>query len=384
MPKGTVLSTQQVLIVDDDQTYRSILSDIFAEYQVTTANGGSEAIETIQHLSPDVIILDIMMPGMDGYEVCKAIRTNKSTASTPTVFYSSMDSLHGRLKAYDLGGNDFINKNSPSDEIRAKIKRMLSSEQEHIAIRQELAMGNQLLENMQKETSALHLLSQFSQACQFCFDYETLATVLFNCLFKLNLRGVIYFKNEDIVISSNGSHTKLEEEILHESRSFARIHSFGENRVLLNWENCALLVKDAGDNLDFLAHFMGAVQTGTRSLEIHSSMLEKVLSLETKYRDLKSPLSDQATESKNLKEQLFDSGLISRFDFDIQDEQDLDKILEPYGNDLVSAFGDADDSIREVRNLLKRIHVPQEELKWLFSKKRQIYITSDDCDAVLF
>lgn len=379
------MSQEHVLVVDDDPKYHALLSEAFSDLKVSSAKNGREAIENLEALRPDVIILDIVMPEMDGYEACKAIRNYPPTASTPIIFYSGMESLENKLKAYDLGGNDYIYKGNSSEEIRAKVKRLLTSEKERRAIQKDLQAGNSLLENMQKETSALHLLSQFSQASQFCFDHESLATVLFNCLFKLNLRGVICFRDEDKVYSSNGSCSRLEEEILRDTESFDRIHAFSENRVIFNWESCALLVKDVGDDdLDTLAHFMGAVQTAIRSLEMHVRMVEKVLTLEVRYRELKGKLTDQSTETSNLKEQLFDSGLVSRFDFDIEDEKELDNILKPYGNDLVDIFVDADESVDEVNKLLSLIHTPPQELKDLFVKRNAIYIEPESGEDVLF
>lgn len=375
------MNTQHILIVDDDNTYRKMLSGIFSDYQITTSSDGKEALEELQDLTPDIIILDVMMPGMDGYEVCKNIRAMPHTASTPVIFYSSMESLEGRLRAYDLGANDYICKKSPHQEVRAKIVRLLNSEQEHVAIRQELNAGNSLLQNMQKETSALHVISQFSQACQFCFEYETVATVLFNCLFKLNLRGVVCFPTSKLIISSNGSHSQLEEEILLNSGSFGRIYSFGENRVILNWEGCALLVKDVGDNLDSLAHLMGALQTAVNSIDLKAKMLKKILVLDAKYKVLKHRLSDQASHSKDLKEQLFDSGLVSRCD--IQDENDLDAILAPYTNDLTDIFVDADSHVAEITQLLKHLHAPPLDLTPLFEKKTTT-MPPEACEDVLF
>lgn len=378
------MAKAHVLIVDDETKYREILSDTFSDLKVSTAQNGQDAINALKNITPDIIILDIVMPDMDGYEVCKTIRSFNENNAIPIIFYSGMDSLDGKLKAYDLGGNDFIGKQSSSKEIRAKVLSLLNSEQERRAIKQDLEDGNCLIQNMQKESSALHLLSLFSQACQFCYDYETLATVIFNCLFKLNLRGVVYFRNADSVYSSNGSCSRLEEELLRGAQSFGRIHSFSENRVIFNWESCSVLVKDVDDDLDSMAHFMGAIQTGIRTIEMHTSMIDKVLALETKYLELKSHLSGQPGSSRNLKEQLFDSGLVSRFDFDIDDEKHLDKILSSYGNNVGDVFDDANDSVSEITKLLKQIHVPPEELKELFSKKNSIYIEPEEMDDVLF
>lgn len=376
---------QHVLIVDDEAKYRALLSDTFSDLKVSTAESGKSAISVLAKISPDVILLDLFMPDIDGYEVCRAIRSNESTALTPIVFYSGMDSLEGKLKAYDLGGNDFIGKDRSNKEIRAKVMRLLSSEQEHKAIVKDLEAGACLVQNMQKETSALHLLSHFSQASQFCFDYETLATVLFNCLIKLNLRGVVYFRNSDDVYSSSGSCSKLEEELLKNASSFGRIHSFCENRVIFNWESCALLVKDVDDDLDTMAHFMGAVQTAIHTLEMHKRLIDRVIHLENQYQELKGKLSGGSGVSSNLREQLFDSGLISRFDFDVNDKEQLDDILNSYGKGNVSdLFAGAEDGSGEITKLLKRINTPPDELQELFEKRNSIYIESEEVDDMLF
>lgn len=378
------MAKAHIFIVDDETKYHEILSETFSDLDISTAHNGQEAVAKLKNVKPDVIILDIVMPDMDGYEACKAIRQSKDNSTTPIVFFSGMDSLEGKLKAYDLGGNDFISKQSSNKEIRAKVLSLLNSQQERKAIKQDLEAGNCLIQNMQKESSALHLLSLFSQACQFCCDYETLATVIFNCLFKLNLRGVVYFRSDDSVYSSSGSCSRLEEELLRGAQSFGRIHSFSENRVIFNWESCSVLVKDVDDDLDSMAHFMGAIQTGIRAIEMQTNMIEKVLSLETKYLELKGRLSGQPASPRNLKEQLFDSGLVSRFDFDIDDEKHLDKILSSYESNYGDAFDDADDSVSEITTLLKQIHVPPDELKELFNKKNAIYIEPEEMDDVLF
>lgn len=370
---------QHLLIVDDDSTYLSMLSDTFSDYQISTAQSGTDAITVAQNSGADVIILDVVMPDMDGYTVCKAIRNIQKTASTPIVFYSSMDTLEGRLKAYDFGGNDYISKSCSIKEMKAKILSLLNSEKEHIAIREELTTGRHLLQNMQNETSALHVISLFSQACQFCFDYETLSTVLFNSLFSLNLRGVIYFKESKKFFSSNGSHTRLEEEILSHTETFDRIFSFGESRVIFNWESCALLAKDVGDQLDSLAQLMGAVQTGIFKINMHIAMMERMLALETHYKHLKSQL---ALPSSKLKQQLIEAGLISNFD--IQDQKDLDEILESYGNDWSSLFDESDHSVNQIHKILERIRVPPPELKSLFEKKKIFGLIPDDCEDILF
>jgi len=355
----------KILVVDDDALYRGILTKVFSEYELSVSSSGKEAIKVASEISPDLIILDIEMEGMDGYEVCTAFRGLKGKSTTPIIFYSGNDSLEYRLKAYDYGGNDYICKMRPHEEIKAKAEAVLHSENEHRAIQIEIGAQKTALLNIQKETSQLFIVSQFTQACQFCGNQETLATVLLNCLRKLDVRAVVLFRDNQDIFSTSGVVSKLETEILTNSQEFGRIHSFGKGRAILNWSSAALIVKDVGDILDTLAHLLGAIDNANRAISIQTSLIEKVIGIEAENRELRRKIKDEVDRTqKSLKEQLFDSGLISRFD--VQDEVELESILEPYGNDLDTFLSSMDNNASEIIKLVEKSKTYPEELRSFF------------------
>jgi two-component system OmpR family response regulator len=115
---------ETILIVDDDAHIREILRYKLVEagYKTIEAGNGSEAIEQFTNLAPDLLILDIMMPEMDGTEVCREIR---QTSTTPIIFLSSKDEEIDRIVGLELGGDDYVTKPFSPREVVARVKGIL-------------------------------------------------------------------------------------------------------------------------------------------------------------------------------------------------------------------------------------------------------------------
>ncbi len=120
------LSECTILIVDDAETNIDILVDILGEeYDLAVAMDGESALEAVNDDPPDLILLDIMMPEIDGFEVCKRLKDNPETANIPVVFISALTEAEDRQKGLDLGAVDFITKPFDSSEIQTKVKQHL-------------------------------------------------------------------------------------------------------------------------------------------------------------------------------------------------------------------------------------------------------------------
>lgn len=121
------LSECTVLIVDDTETNIDILLDILGEeYDVTVAMDGESALEAVDEEPSDLILLDIMMPDIDGFEVCKRLKNNPETANIPIVFLSALTEEAEKQKGLDLGAVDFVTKPFEASEIQAKVKKYLT------------------------------------------------------------------------------------------------------------------------------------------------------------------------------------------------------------------------------------------------------------------
>lgn len=116
-------SPDNIVIVDDTPQNLTVLTRILSSqgYLVRPAINGQLALTAIRKSPPDVILLDIMMPGMDGYEVCRQLKADAETRDIPIIFISALDEMSDKIKAFKLGGVDYITKPFQSEEVIARV-----------------------------------------------------------------------------------------------------------------------------------------------------------------------------------------------------------------------------------------------------------------------
>ena len=101
------MTNNTVMIVDDIESNRMLLKMILEDdYTILESASGSDCLNQLQESEVDIVLLDVNMPGMTGYEVCTEIRKQPNTATTPVVFISAMDNVEERLAGFEAGGND--------------------------------------------------------------------------------------------------------------------------------------------------------------------------------------------------------------------------------------------------------------------------------------
>ncbi|MDJ1172443.1 response regulator [Roseofilum sp. BLCC_M154] len=122
------LDSKSLLIVDDTPDNIRLLSTMLAEqgYKVRKALNGEMALNSCQADPPDLVILDIKMPDLDGYTVCERLKDNPETAEIPVVFISALDDVIDKVKAFQVGGVDYISKPFQCEEVLARVKNQLT------------------------------------------------------------------------------------------------------------------------------------------------------------------------------------------------------------------------------------------------------------------
>ena len=145
-----------ILVVDDRPDNLRILTRILQEvgHQVRPVRDGRQALELAARIAPDLVLLDISMPGMDGFEVCSALKENPDTADIPVLFLSGRGALEDRLRAFELGGVDFIGKPFKIEEVQARVRTHLSLRR----LQEALAANNRELEASYSRLSELETL----------------------------------------------------------------------------------------------------------------------------------------------------------------------------------------------------------------------------------
>lgn len=118
----------KVLVVDDTPANLRLLKRILAEhgYTVHAANSGEAALQCMETMLPDIVLLDVKMPGMDGYEVCRRMKANARTRDLPVIFISAMDAAWDKVKAFAAGGVDYLVKPIDEPEVLARLETHLS------------------------------------------------------------------------------------------------------------------------------------------------------------------------------------------------------------------------------------------------------------------
>ena len=123
----TSAAVQTILIVDDQTQNRKVLETLLwpEGYRILTAANGEDALKAIAAHSPDLILLDIMMPGMDGYELATVLKADSSTSSIPIIMVTSLSGRDARLAALDAGAEEFLTKPVDRKELWLKIRNLL-------------------------------------------------------------------------------------------------------------------------------------------------------------------------------------------------------------------------------------------------------------------
>jgi DNA-binding response OmpR family regulator len=119
----------KILVVEDDPAVRELFQDVLEteNYSVHMATDGEQALAQTRSLNPDLILLDIRMPKLDGVSFCKAIRDDKQTQDIPIIFITAYNSLERREEAIAAGGDDFLGKPFKTDELIIRIRAMLNA-----------------------------------------------------------------------------------------------------------------------------------------------------------------------------------------------------------------------------------------------------------------
>lgn len=131
LPTITTLSQEQitglVLIVDDTPTNLEVISEALADagFDVAIATSGKRALRQLERRLPDLILLDVMMPGIDGFETCRAIKENPRTAKIPIIFMTALTDAESKVKALGLGAVDYITKPFHEAEVLARVRTHL-------------------------------------------------------------------------------------------------------------------------------------------------------------------------------------------------------------------------------------------------------------------
>lgn len=221
MPSGSAPAARGqpkpiVLVVDDTPGEIQVLGNMLLahDYEVRFALNGPDALTAVSGERPDIVMLDIQMPGLDGYEVCRRIKGNDATADIPIIFISALDQAVDKVQAFDAGGADYVDKPFQVEEVLARMRHQLRITR----LQREMAEANRKLRELEQ------LKAMF--AAMLVHDLRSPLAVIHTTL--QILRAEKHFASEedaslvDLSAASMSTVLDLINDVLHIYRSDAR------------------------------------------------------------------------------------------------------------------------------------------------------------------
>ncbi|MFZ6029068.1 MAG: GAF domain-containing protein [Chloroflexota bacterium] len=157
-PSQFVSHHRAILIVDDEPTNLQVLSDFLNDrgFEITIARSGAKAIERIRYAPPDLILMDVAMPGMDGFETCRRLKAMDEAKDIPVLFLTAMTSQEDKVKGFQAGGVDYITKPIQFEELLARVQTHLSLRAMHRRLEDQNILLQQEVAERKRAEEALH------------------------------------------------------------------------------------------------------------------------------------------------------------------------------------------------------------------------------------
>lgn len=235
-----------ILCVDDEPVNLVILQELLQDrYELTTAKSGEGCLQQVAVQTPDLILLDVNMPDLDGLETCERLKSDPETAEIPIIFVSALASQDELMAGYEAGGDDYITKPFSEEILQKKIEIVLASQQRKQELKKISDKAVEALMNNLSTTDELGMVVRFLHQCQSADTLDELARNVFDCLrqFELDSSLLMLDEPENRVWFSDDIDRPMESQILESLRGQDRVVSFG-TRLAINSDHVTVLVRN--------------------------------------------------------------------------------------------------------------------------------------------
>jgi CheY-like chemotaxis protein len=244
--RGNLMSPlPHIAVVDDNAPQRMILSRLLeSEYQISAFASGTDFLSIPECF--DAVLLDIEMPGLNGYDTCRQLRLRPESSGVPVIFVSAHDTAPERVAAYEAGGDDFVTKPIAAHELRHKLTGIIEHRKQLRELAVQSSTAQQVAFTAMTSMGDLGVVIEFLRHSTSCKDYKSIAKQLIEAMNAWGLRGAVQVRghNGKLDVTSEGSMSPLQASVLETLRDIGRIFEMG-SRAIINYTHVSLLV----DNL---------------------------------------------------------------------------------------------------------------------------------------
>ena len=245
------MALTKILAVDDEpfnlEIIEEILEDLDFELQVATS--GPECLAMVEGYMPQVILLDVSMPQMNGYEVCKALKANPNTAHIIVMFVSARGTVEERMEGYSVGAEDYIVKPFGHDELKSKLKNLNQVLIEKQSLEKQVEDATSTAFNAMANSSEMGQIVNYIENIGFINNPQDLGKALIDCLQTFDLQSNVEFRHGDTIehFALSGVCSPIVIELFDMLKNKGRLHEFS-HRILVNYEMISLLILNMPDH----------------------------------------------------------------------------------------------------------------------------------------
>lgn len=304
--------TKLVLAIDDDKYAHHIIEESLAGFcKLIHAKNGEEGLRQAFKYNPDIILLDIEMPGKTGYEVCLDLKRNPQTRHTPVMFLSCKKALPERMKGYNLGAADYIVKPFNAQELMARIQVLYEYRQHSNKLKDDIKKAEITAEIAMTDSGDMGRIMRYVGQSYHAHDIQTLSEYFFEFFKPLDLDVVVAFWYQEIGVfcTTDGGVCPLEQELLEKHRYANRFVDFS-SCTIINFPKVSILIKNMplddvalyGRYKDLFPHLLEVTNAKIQDMEVN----EKALSQAHNVGNAFSELSELMFANSDTREQAVD------------------------------------------------------------------------------
>lgn len=367
----------KILSVDDNpQNLKLIQLSLESHFEVLSSDGSENILHLLESFRPDVILLDIMLGELSGYEVCQQIRQSHICPEVVVIFVSSLSSLDDKVTAYGAGGDDYVCKPINIQELDKKLLSISKRIEHYQQLEEQYESASQAAFSSMQQSSELGQLIAFFTDTMEITDTGVLYQAVEQFVNSFGSHCAVEFRFDDEYAQwPKGAVTTLESEILELGRNAKRIITFGNN-LLLNSKWCSLLIKRmpvtdqelVGRLRDHYAILLGIIDSRlmlidshrNRSKERANAIAALSAALDSGFGRIREELRLQESQSQVISEKMtltIDDTLMSMGLTEEQEEALLvifDENKEQL-DDMMGLSAQIDNEIRQLDHLLGKI-----------------------------
>lgn len=245
------MALTKILAVDDEPFNREIIEEILEDldFELQVATSGPECLAMVEGYMPQVILLDVSMPQMNGYEVCKALKANPNTAHIIVMFVSARGTVEERMEGYSVGAEDYIVKPFGHDELKSKLKNLNQVLIEKQSLEKQVEDATSTAFNAMANSSEMGQIVNYIENIGFINNPQDLGKALIDCLQTFDLQSNVEFRHGDTIehFALSGVCSPIVIELFDMLKNKGRLHEFS-HRILVNYEMISLLILNMPDH----------------------------------------------------------------------------------------------------------------------------------------